>query len=118
MSEEKRLYPFKFLPRVQERPWGVRTFKLADLGEVDTMVDNGWFGGNALAELMQTYLERVVGEGAFAQYGTQFPVLVEFLEIEGRTSLRVHPDDLAAEQRYDAFGKTACWYILIGEVSA
>jgi mannose-6-phosphate isomerase len=111
MSDEKRLYPFRFLPKRQERPWGVRTLKLADLGETDTMVDNGWFGGNALADLMQTYLERVVGETAFDRYGTQFPVMVDFLEVEGRTSLRVFPDDIAAEQRYDAFGKTAFWYV-------
>ena len=111
MTDEKRLYPFRFLPKRQERPWGVRTLKLADLGEIDTMVDNGWFGGNALSDLMQTYLERVVGEAAFAHYGTQFPVMVDFLEVEGRTSLRVNPDDLSAEQRYDAFGKTAFWYV-------
>lgn len=118
MDEEKRLYPFKFLQKVQERPWGIRTLKLADLGEIDTMVDNGWFGGNALAELMQTYLERVVGETAFAQYGTQFPVMVEFMEVAGRTSLRVHPDDLSAEQRYDAFGKTAFWYVAEADADA
>ena len=68
MTEDKKLYPFKFLPARQERPWGVRILKLADLGETDTMVDNGWFGGNALADLMQTYLERVVGDAAFSQY--------------------------------------------------
>lgn len=111
MTEDKKLYPFKFLPARQERPWGVRILKLADLGETDTMVDNGWFGGNALADLMQTYLERVVGDAAFSQYGTQFPVMVDFLEVEGRTSLRVFPDDVSAEQRYDAFGKTAFWYV-------
>ena len=60
---------------------------------------------------MQTYLERFTGEVPFENYGTQFPVMVKWLDIKGRTSLHVNPDDEAAEQRYDAFGKTALWYV-------
>ena len=87
--EERKLYPFRFLPEEQERPWGVRTVKLADLGTVATMVGNGWFGGNLLSDLMQTYLERVVGDDVFQSYGTQFPVAVHFLDVRGRTALQV-----------------------------
>lgn len=116
--EERKLYPFRFLPEEQERPWGVRTVKLADLGTVDTMVGNGWFGGNLLSDLMQTYLERVVGDDVFQSYGTQFPVAVHFLDVRGRTGLQVNPDDTSAEQRYDAFGRTALWYVADAEPGA
>ena len=118
MAEDKRLYPFRFLQTVQERPWGSRAVKLADLGDVDTMVAAGWFGGNLLSDLMQTYLERVVGETAFRNYGTQFPVSVHFLDVRGRTPLLVNPDDQAAEQRYDAFGRTALWYVAEADPTA
>ena len=111
MFDDKKLYPFKFIPVSSEKPWGGDTHLVADLGYIDSMVDNGWLGGNTIAEVMQTYLERVVGETAFEWYGTQFPVLVKFLTVRGRTSLHVNPDDLTAEQRYDAFGKTALWYV-------
>ena len=111
MFDDKKLYPFKFIPVSSETPWGGDRHAIADLGYIDSMVDNGWLGGNTLAEVMQTYLERVVGETAFEWYGTQSPVLVKFLTVRGRTSLHVNPDDRTAEERYDAFGKTALWYV-------
>lgn len=109
--EEKKLTPMKFLPDVQEFPWGKATYRLADLGFVDSMASEGWLGGSTLSDIMQTYLERVVGENAFEWYGTQFPVMVKQLDVRGRTSLHVNPDDETAEQRYDSFGKTALWYV-------
>ena len=52
-----------------------------------------------------------MGETSFEWYGTQFPVLVKRLNVKGRTSLHVTADDEVAEQRYDAFGKSALWYV-------
>ncbi len=101
----------KFLPEGQEMPWGHVDYLLADLGFVDSVAVEGWLKGNTLSDIMQTYLERVVGETAFDWYGTQFPILVKKLDIKGRTSLHITPDDETAEQRYDAFGKTALWYV-------
>ena len=109
--ENRKLTPLKFLADVQEMPWGTVEYKLADLGFVDSMACEGWLKGNTLSDIMQTYLERIVGETAFEWYGTQFPVLVKRLKVKGRSSLHVNPDDENAEQRYDAFGKTALWYV-------
>ena len=109
--ENKKLTPLKFLPDAVEMPWGSAEYKLADLGFVDSTACEGWLKGNTLSDIMQTYLERVVGETSFEWYGTQFPVLVKRLNVKGRTSLHVTADDEAAEQRYDAFGKTALWYV-------
>ena len=110
-AQGKKLTPMKFLPHGQQMPWGGMEYKLADLGFVDSMACEGYLGGNTLSDIMQTYLERVVGETAFEWYGTQFPVLVKRLQVKGRTALHVNPDDDTAAQRYDAFGKTALWYV-------
>ncbi|MBQ6912164.1 MAG: class I mannose-6-phosphate isomerase [Bacteroidales bacterium] len=110
-DQNKKLTPMKFLPDMQQMPWGTVEYKLADLGFVDSMACEGWLKGNTLSDIMKTYLERVVGETAFEWYGTQFPVLVKRLAVKGRSSLHVNPDDETAEQRYDAFGKTALWYV-------
>ena len=110
-NENKKLTPMRFLPDVEEMPWGSVEYKLADLGFVDSMACEGWLKGNTLSDIMQTYLERVVGETSFNWYGTQFPVLVKRLNVKGRTSLHVTADDEVAEQRYDSFGKTALWYV-------
>lgn len=110
-SESKKLTPLKFLPDKQETPWGSIEYKLADLGFIDSMASEGWLGGNTISDIMQTYLERVSGETSFDWYGTQFPVLVKRITAKARTPLHLNPDDEAAEQRYDAFGKTALWYL-------
>ena len=109
--EEKKLTPMRFRPELVERKWGAVEYRLADLGYVDSEAQDGWLAGNTISDIMQTYLERVAGEIPFEYYGTQFPVMVKWLTVKGKTSLHVNPDDEVAEQRYDAFGKTALWYV-------
>ena len=110
-ENNNKLTPLRFLPDRMEMPWGTLEYKLADLGFVDSLASEGSLSGNPISDILQTYLERVVGDAAFDWYGTQFPVMVKRLEVKDRTSLHVNPDDETAEQRYDAFGKTALWYV-------
>ena len=112
MASEVKLPPMRFAPERVERPWGSMDYLLADLGVVDSAIVGGWLGGNTIGDVMQTYLDRVVGDAAFEYYGTQFPLMVKVLDIKGRTSLHVNPDEETAAQRYDAFGKTALWHVL------
>ncbi len=112
MEEEKKLYPFKFCTLQDDYPWGSEEFKLADLGYRDSLVREGWLAGNSLAEVMDTYLDRVVGDNVYEYYGRQFPVCVRHLRVHGRMPLRVHPDDETAAQRYDFLGKEKVWYVL------
>ena len=112
MEEEKKLYPFKFCTLQDDYPWGSEEFKLADLGYRDSLVREGWLAGNSIAEVMDTYLDRVVGDNVYEYYGRQFPVCVRQLRVRGRMPLRVHPDDETAAQRYDFLGKEKVWYVL------
>ncbi len=111
-SENKRLTPIKFLADRQDTPWGSIEYKLADLGFIDSMASEGWLGGNTISDIMQTFLERISGETSFDWYGTQFPVLIKRISAKSQTPFHVNADDETAEQRYDAFGKTALWYVL------
>ncbi|MBP5637574.1 MAG: class I mannose-6-phosphate isomerase [Bacteroidales bacterium] len=110
--DELKLEPIRFLPDKVDMPWGSAEYILADLGFVDSLAAEGILGGNSISELMETYLERISGENAFDAYGTQFPVMVKRLNVKGRTSLHVNPDDTTAMDRYDSLGKTALWYVL------
>lgn len=112
MEEEKKIYPLKFCPIRDERPWGVEEFKLADLGYRDSLIREGWLAGNSIGELMDTYIDRIVGDNVYDYYGRQFPVCVRLLEVRGKMPLQVHPDDETAQQRYDLLGKEKLWYIL------
>ena len=139
---EKKLYPFKFVPVASRRPWGGsalvkelnkhfvecdeegnesvigedvligESWELADMGIEDSVVANGWLAGNTISELMETYLERIVGENVYNYYGRQFPLLIKFLDINDKLSVQVHPDDEVAAERYDSLGKAEIWYVM------
>lgn len=119
MEEKRRkLYPMRFIPVATGYPWGKETIAIADLGVEDSVVAEGWLADNPIGDIMETYLERVVGEGVFGYYGRLFPVAVKFLEINGEMPVHVHPDDEVAEQRYDALGGKELWYITEAEDDA
>ena len=139
---EKKLYPLKFIPVASRKPWGGHTlvndlgkefyecdddgneiktgseeligesWELADMGIEDSVVSNGWLAGNTISDLMETYLERIVGEDVYNYYGRQFPLLVKFLDINDKISVQVHPDDDLAAERYDSLGKPEIWYVM------
>lgn len=88
------------------------SWELADMGEQDSLVSNGWLAGNSIGDIMETYLDRITGDSAYAWFGRQFPLLIKFLDIHQKLSVQVHPDDKVAEQRYDSLGKAEIWYIL------
>ncbi len=88
------------------------SWEIADMGIEDSVVANGWLAGNAMSEVMETYLERIVGEKVYNYYGRQFPLLVKFLDINEKLSVQVHPDDEIAAERYDSLGKAELWYVL------
>ena len=111
-EKDRKLYPLRFMEDKVDAPWGQVCYQIADLGSVDSMVAEGWFGGNTLSELMGTYMERVVGDDSFDYYGLQFPILLKVIKTSGWQPLQVNAGDEAAEERYDSFGKTALWYVL------
>lgn len=139
---EKKLYPLKFIPVASKRPWGGsalvnelgkrfvecdaegnevvlgsdeligESWELADMGVEDSVIANGWLAGNTIGEIMETYLERIVGEDVYNYYGRQFPLLIKFLDINDKLSVQVHPDDVVAAERYDSLGKAEIWYVM------
>lgn len=142
MEEIKKLYPLRFLPIGETFGWGgsalavkygkrfvesddqgnerrlekdalvAESHEIADLGYRDSQVREGWLAGNSLSEIMDMYLDRVVGENVFEYFGRQFPVSVKFIDASGRMPLMVHPDDETAAQRYDFLGKAKMWYVV------
>lgn len=145
---EKKLYPLKFISIASRRPWGGsalvkklgkhfvecdeegnetvlgedvligESWELADMGIEDSVVENGWLAGNTIGEIMETYLERIVGEKVYNYYGRQFPLLIKFLDINDKLSVQVHPDDAVAAERYDQLGKAEIWYVMDAQPGA
>jgi len=95
------------------------SWEVSDMGGAqESVIESGWLAGNTLEEVMETYIDRIVGEGVFNWYGTQFPLLIKFLDINDRLSVQVHPDDEVAAERYDSLGKAEIWYIMDAKPTA
>lgn len=112
MVEEKKLFPFRLEKFEDTFPWGSESLLLADLGYRDTAVRDGWVRGNSMGDMMETFLDRLVGDDVFEWYGQQFPFQVKQISCKGKMPLMVCPDDETARQRYDALGKEKLWYIV------
>lgn len=109
MAEEKKLYPLRFA-RIDDNE--SESVHIADLGYQDSLSLDGWLASNTISEIMDMYMDRVVGDHVYDYYGRQFPVLVKMLTGTEITPLLVHPDDETAEQRFDFLGKAKLWYVI------
>lgn len=124
------LYPLKFQPIYKERIWGGNKLETRfgkDLqgktnigeswelsaveGDVSVVV-NGHLAGNDLQELIEIYMDDIVGEKIYDQFGTEFPLLVKLIDASQDLSIQVHPNDEQSKERHNAFGKTEMWIAL------
>jgi len=131
-----RLYPMKFQPLFKEKIWGGA--KIRDMLGLDfsphsncgeawvlsgvpgsqTPVVNGFLQGNELNELVEVYMDDLVGEKVFDRYGNEFPILIKFIDANDYLSIQVHPDDKIASERKIGNGKSEMWYILDADPGA
>ena len=125
-----QLYPLKFKPIFLEKIWGGQKINsslgmnfspLPNCGEawvlsgvkgMQTKVTNGFLKGNELNEIVEVFMDDLVGEAVFEKYGEEFPILVKFIDSNDYLSIQVHPDDVLAAKRGIGRGKTEMWYIL------
>jgi len=117
----KGLYPLLMAPEFDPRPWG--TFDLSPIypnhrckekiGEAwltgdHCKIANGPLAGQRLDAVSQKFGRELVGEAA--RDGERFPLLLKFLFPHEKLSVQVHPDDAAAQEVGEPWGKTECWY--------
>jgi mannose-6-phosphate isomerase len=123
------LYPLKFNPIYKTRIWGghkleqfgKQTDELPNIGESwelsgvsgdESVVANGFLAGNSLPELVEVYMDELVGKKVFDAFGQTFPLLIKLIDANDDLSIQVHPDDELAAERHHSFGKTEMWYVL------
>lgn len=110
--EEKKLYPMKLIPKEISLPWGTYTHLVADLGYEESKIGNGFLAGDTLDDIMETYIERVIGDEIYSFYGRQFPLSISTIDVSsGISPVTVCPGDELAAARYDALGKKKLWYV-------
>jgi len=132
----ERLYPMKFQPLFKEKIWGGQKIKnqlgmdsypLKNCGEAwlvsgvpgsETRISNGFLKGNELNELVEIFMDDLVGEKVFEKYGNEFPVLIKFIDTNDYLSIQVHPNDEIAARRKSGYGKSEMGYILDADPGA
>lgn len=126
----------KFHPVFKEKIWGGDKIKtrlglnfsplpncgeawaLSGVPECQTLVLDGFLQGNELNEIVEIYMEDLVGEKVYERYGNEFPLLIKFIDAQDYLSIQVHPDDELAAKRCIGRGKTEMWYILDADPGA
>ena len=123
------LYPLRFEPIYQYRPWGGRRLAnllstplpgdepigeawiLSDREDIPSIVANGLLKGHTIRQLLQLAPEQILGK--LAKHYTRFPLLLKFLDVRTRLSVQVHPSD-AYKELIPAgdTGKTEAWVVL------
>jgi mannose-6-phosphate isomerase len=84
----------------------------------ESVVESGTFAGRKLNELVDEYKADLVGTKVLEQFGTDFPLLIKFIDAQSDLSVQVHPDDALAKARHNSAGKTEMWYVMDRENGA
>jgi mannose-6-phosphate isomerase len=128
-------YPLKFNPILKQKIWGGNKLKtilnkntsLEDIGESweisgvkedISVVANGALKGFTLKDLIEEYKDSFVGNKIFNQFGSEFPLLIKFIDAKTELSVQLHPNDELARQRHNSFGKTEMWYVMQADKGA
>ena len=129
------LYPLKFEPILLPKIWGGQrlktlykgTEKYENIGESwlvsgiegkESVVMEGFFAENTLPELVEVYLNDLVGNKVYDRYGENFPLLVKIIDSADDLSIQVHPNDETAQKHHNCSGKNEMWYFLDCEEDA
>lgn len=124
------LYPFKFKPRYFHKLWGGHTIAkwyhdvpadyenvgeawvMSDVERFPTEVANGSHAGDELQDLIEVYMDELVGGKVYDIFGNRFPLLMKFIDAVDDLSIQVHPDDAFALENEQCMGKTEMWYVM------
>ena len=130
------MYPLKFNTIFKTVVWGgekiapykgVETeqhnigesWELSGVKGNESVVAEGSLAGKTVTELAAEYKGQLLGEKVYAKTGTEFPLLIKFIDARDDLSIQVHPDDaLAGERHNGSKGKTEMWYVVQADEKA
>jgi mannose-6-phosphate isomerase len=123
------LYPLRFEPIYQYRPWGGRrladrlsaplpgdgpvgeAWLLSDRDDLPSLVAEGPLKGKTIGQILDESPQDLVGD--LAEHYTRFPLLLKFLDVQEALSVQVHPSDAHKELIPEGeTGKTESWVVL------
>ena len=88
------------------------SFEISALPGQETYCSTEGYRGCTLPQLIEEFGARLMGESNFVRFGTQFPLLVKFIDACQPLSVQVHPDDALARELGMPYGKSEMWYVI------
>lgn len=121
--------PFRFTPILKSVIWGGEkiapykgiatdqpnigeSWELSGVAGDESVVAEGEYAGRTLPQLIAELKEELVGRKVYERFGTEFPLLVKFIDARDDLSIQVHPNDALAQARHGKHGKTEMWYVV------
>lgn len=77
-----------------------------------SLLENGALKGKKLDELISLDPEGLLGSKVCERYGSDFPLLLKWIDTAADLSVQVHPDDAFARAQGLRSGKTELWYVV------
>ncbi len=130
------VYPLKFKSIYKDKIWGGdkikkllnknygdlpncgETWELSTVSGDISVVSNGLWRGQDLKSLLAQQGASILGVKLYEKFGTDFPLLIKFIDANQDLSIQVHPDDALAKKRNEGSGKTEMWYVLQADEQA
>ena len=117
----EKVYPLKFTPFLRTMVWGgdkIKAYKgiATDVPKIGESWEISSYPG------MESYVSDgpLKGKTPTEVYGSEFPLLIKFIDAHDDLSIQVHPDDAMAKSLYgpQARGKTEMWYVISADPGA
>lgn len=111
-----KIIPFKHLD--EKLPNVGESWEISGVAGSETTVCEGEYKGLSLNQLVATLGEQLVGSRNFERFGTEFPLLIKFIDAQQDLSIQVHPNDETAHRQGYERGKTEMWYLMKSDAGA
>lgn len=102
----------KFNPIFKPTLWGSETWVVSAVKGSESIVLNGENKGLTLPEVVARYGAEFLGQKNTDKFGTDFPLLIKFIDARQDLSIQVHPDDALSARRHGKMGKNEMWYVV------
>ena len=94
------------------------SWELSGVKDNESVVAEGPEAGTSLPELIARHGSALLGRENFERFGTEFPLLIKFIDARQDLSIQVHPNDELAWERHKSKGKTEMWYVVAADEGA
>ncbi|MEG1611194.1 MAG: type I phosphomannose isomerase catalytic subunit [Alistipes sp.] len=94
------------------------SWELSGVRGNESVVANGDDAGMTLPQLIARERGALVGGHVYDRFGSEFPLLIKFIDAQQDLSIQVHPNDTLAQKRHKSQGKTEMWYVVDADKGA